>query len=113
MVAVRPVHRKHANDVVELIECVALTGAQAAKLKVFADSCPNEGLPVNLDTWKFVFRQDEGQHPSVPENAAFRLTHTSGTVYPRITLLLHLFGEPMLCRCRTLGLTTALTLSSR
>ena len=38
MVAVRPVHRKHANDVVELIECVALTGAQAAKLKVFADS---------------------------------------------------------------------------
>ena len=108
MVAVRPVHREHANDVGELIECVALTGAQAAKLNVFADSCPNEALPVNLDMWKFVFRQDEGQHPSVPENAAFRLTHTkdfvqvfcffSGTVYPRITLLLHLFGEPILCR---------------
>lgn len=37
MVAVRPVHRKHANDVAVLIECVALTGAQAAKLNVFAD----------------------------------------------------------------------------
>ena len=35
-----------------------------------------EGLPVNLDTWKLFFKQYEGQHPYVPENATFRLTCT-------------------------------------
>ena len=39
-------------------------------------SCPDQGLPVNLDTWKLVFKRDKGQHPYVPENAASRLTHT-------------------------------------
>ena len=102
MVAVRPVHRKHANDVVELIECVALTGAQAAKLKVFADSCPNKGLPVNLDTWKFVFRQDEGQHPSVPENTAFRLTHTKTSCRSSV-FSLELYTLVSLCCCTSLA----------
>ena len=43
-------------------------------------SCPNEGLPMSLDTWKLVFRQNKGQHPYVPENAAFLLDahETSG-----------------------------------
>ena len=35
-----------------------------------------EELPVNLDTWKLFFKQDEGQHPYVPESAACRLTFT-------------------------------------
>ena len=66
---------------------------------------------MNLETRKLVFTRDEGQHPYVPENAAFRLTHTKtsyrSSVFtlelqrPRITLLLHLFGEPVLRRCYT------------
>ena len=47
---------------------------------------------MNLDTWKLVFRRDEGQHPYVPENAAFRLAHTKTSCRP-VGGAVHLHAE--------------------
>ena len=43
---------------------------------VNASSVVRMEVAVNLDTWNFLFRQDEGQQPYVHENAEFRLKHT-------------------------------------